>query len=201
MDVDKFYVLIKDDGFVSGCRKFHIEDEGPPPPFPPGRWWLVGAVPVWREKQRLRLVNHELQWQYVVPLADSMTDAIARTYVDVDAVYEAAIGKREREYTPAAAAARAYLAFVGPRPESEVVSDFITGHARAKKQTNLWAAQQIVERADAFEWAVVQLRNVRFDRQADMEAATTHEELAAAVLAWKEFITWLRGVLGLPANP
>ncbi|KQQ89551.1 hypothetical protein ASF77_23455 [Massilia sp. Leaf139] len=163
---------------------------------------MVERVPSFPEPplptSTLHVANNELYWVETAPLDQAKDLAIARTYADVDAVYEAAIGKREPEYAAAEEAARFYLAaLVKPVP----VSDYITGHARSnptgKQQTNEWAARQIVERADAFKWAKLQMRNVRFDRQAEMRAATTPEQLAAAAAAWADFITWLRSTLGL----
>jgi hypothetical protein len=147
-------------------------------------------------------LNHEWdtvtkRWKYVMPLADAKAAAIAKTYPDVDAVYDASIGRRTTEYTRAEEAARAYKAadFTG------LVSDYISGHARSNptgtEQTNGWAAQQIIERADTFHWAELQMRNVRFDRQADMRAAATHDELRMAIAAWDGFIADLRAQLGL----
>jgi len=125
-------------------------------------------------------------------------EAIAKTYPDVDAIYDAAVGRRVTEYARAEEAARAYLAAEVP---PAVVSDYITGHATnnptGQQQTNEWAARQIIERADAFRWAELQMRNVRFARQADMRAAGTPEELEAAVAQWEEFLTWLRLTLSL----
>lgn len=123
--------------------------------------------------------------------------AIAKTYVDVDTIYDLAVGRRTTEYSNAEAAAVAYKAagFTGP------VSDYISGHAASNPtgqvQTNAWAAQQIIERADAFRWAELQMRNVRFARQAAMRAAASDEELAVAVGAWDGFIEFVRSNLGL----
>ena len=137
-------------------------------------------------------------WEEDAPIADLAEVAIAKTYPDVDAIYQQAIGMRATEYARAEEAARAYLA-ADPKPA--VVSGYITGHAEnnptGQVQTCEWAAQQIIERADAFRWAELQMRNVRFARQADMRAATTIAELEAAVQAWEDFLTWLREMLGL----
>lgn len=179
------------------------DDEGPPARFVGGDYRLLLAAPDWSAKPTpttvLRWTDYGSApaWEEVSPLDDLKAEAIARTYPDVDAVYDAAIGRRTSEYERAEEAARAYKAagFTGP------VSDYISGHARSnptgQHQTDEWAAQQIIERADAFRWAELQMRNVRFDRQADMRAATTHDELQTAVAAWDGFISWLRVQLGL----
>ncbi|KQQ86444.1 hypothetical protein [Massilia sp. Leaf139] len=163
---------------------------------------MVERVPSFPEPpwptSTLHVANNELYWVETAPLEQAKELAIARTYVDVDAVYEAAIGRRGTEYTRAEDAARVYLA-ADPKPA--VVSGYITGHAltnpTGQVQSEAWAAQQIVERADAFRWAELQMRNVRFARQADMRAAITPEDLATAVGQWNDFITWLRSTLGL----
>lgn len=175
----------------------------PPPPTIPGYTAHLLTQPLpWSnrpsEAHWLKWREGDLVWELAASLAQLQASAIARTYVDVDAVYAAAVGNRTVEYTKAEAAARAYLtAEVKPSP----ASSFVTGHAlnnpTGQVQSEAWAAQQIVEKADAFSWAVGHMRDVRFARQADMRAATTPEELAAAVASWANFITWLRATLDL----
>lgn len=163
---------------------------------------MVTPVPGWptapTATSELWVSNGELRWVEAGLLDECRAECIAKTYRDVDAVYEAAIGKREPEYVEAESVARAYLA-ADPKPA--IVSDYITAHAANNAtglvQTNDWAAQQIVERADAFRWAKLQMRTMRFTRQRDMRTATTHEALNAAVAQWEGFITWLRSTLGL----
>jgi hypothetical protein len=202
------YALVNDlTDIVEGqSGEFSLDDMGlpvPPPPTLPGyaAHPLTQPLP-WASRPsdayQLKWNGGESVWVEVVPLVDMQASAIAQTYVDVDAVYAAAVGNRTPEYTEAEAAARAYLA-VDPKPA--VVSEFITDHAQDNPtgdvQTNDWAAQQIVEKADVLKWAVRQMRKVRFARQADMRAAATPQELAVAVQAWNDFITWLRSTLRL----
>jgi hypothetical protein len=137
-------------------------------------------------------------WADPVPLDEHRRRAIARTYPDVDAVYDDAIGRRATEYADAEAAARAYMAAeVKPAVVSEYITDHALNNPTGQVQSEAWAAQQIIERADAFRWAQLQMRSVRFARQADMRAAATPEELAVAVREWGDFITWLRATLDL----
>lgn len=139
-----------------------------------------------------------IEWEDSVPLAAHIKAAIDATYPDVDAIYEAAVGRRTTEYTRAEEAAREYVA---AEVKPAIVSSYITGHAErnptGEVQTNEWAAQQIIERADAFRWAELQMRNARFAHQADMRAATSAEELEAVVESWRGFIEWLREILGV----
>ena len=175
-----------------------------PPDVAPGQVAHVMVEPVgqWPEAptptQVLYIANGELYWVETAPLDDAKAAAIAKTYPDVDAIYDVAVGRRVTEYARAEEAARVYLAAaVAPA----VVSDYITGHATnnptGQQQSNEWAARQIIERADAFRWAELQMRNVRFARQADMRAAGTPEELAQAVAEWEGFLSWLRLTLDL----
>jgi predicted nucleotidyltransferase len=140
----------------------------------------------------------EIGWVETLDMAMLIKRAIDQTYTDVDAIYQQAIGMRATEYARAEEAAHAYLA-ADPKPT--VVSGYISGHAEnnptGQVQTHEWAAQQIIERADAFRWAELQMRNVRFARQADMRAATSEIELAMAVATWEDFLVWLREMLGL----
>ena len=201
MLVSRIYGLI-----VGGCvaqSTVRVEvEEGPPPPAPGGGDWrlLPGAID-WDAPPgaRLKWVDFGAMPEWEAPPLDGLREAaIAKTYPDVDAIYDAAVGRRVTEYARAEEAARAYLA---AEVEPDVVSDYITGHAMnnptGEQQTNEWAARQIIERADAFRWAELQMRNVRFARQADMRAAVSPEELATAVGGWEEFLTWLRSTLDL----
>jgi len=205
MDIENWYAGVDGDGFVQQFESAVEEGEGPNLPLlGPFRYCRLPGAPALPPQPaptyRLRWMGFdtEPQWVEVVPLAELQAAAIAKTYPDVDAVYDAAIGRRATEYANAEAAAREYLA-TEVRPT--VVSGYITGHARSnptgQQQTNEWAAYRIIERADSFRWAELQMRNVRFDRQADMRAAIAPEELAAAVREWDGFITWLRATLGL----
>ncbi len=201
MLVSRNYGLIVGGYVTQSTVRVEVE-EGPPPPAPNGGDWRLLPAPIdWGAPPgaRLKWVDFGVMPEWEPPaLAGLQAEAIAKTYVDVDAVYDAAVGRRATEYEQAEAAARAYLAAA---VEPAVVSEYITGHAQnnptGQQQTNAWAARQIIERADAFRWAVLQMRSVRFARQTDMRAATTIEELAAAVTEWEEFLTWLRSTLDL----
>lgn len=201
MLVSRNYALIEGGYVTQSTVRIEVE-VGPPPPAPGGGdWRVLPTQPEWSAPPgaRLRWVNFGAmpQWE-APPLADLQAAAIAKTYPDVDAIYDAAVGRRVTEYARAEEAARAYVA---AEAEPAIVSDYITGHATnnptGQQQTNAWAARQIIERADAFRWAELQMRNVRFARQADMRAAATADELAAAVAGWEEFLTWLRSTLDL----
>lgn len=202
MLVPRNYGLVVDGYIVQSTVRME-EEEGPPPPAPGGGNWLLlpGALD-WSASAagaRLKWLDFGAAPEWEPPaLVDLQAAAIAKTYPDVDAVYDAAVGRRVTEYARAEAAAREYMA-ADVKPT--VVSDYIAGHAAnnptGEQQTNEWAARQIIERADAFRWAELQMRNVRFARQAEMRAATSLEELAAAMAEWEEFLTWLRSILGL----
>lgn len=149
--------------------------------------------------QTLRYRNEWVVWEEDGPISELIEKAVAETYLDVDAIYEDAVGQRVTEYTEAEAEARAYLA-ADPKPD--LVSDYIAGHAinnpTGQLQSPTWAAQQIVERADAFKWARLQMRNVRFLQQNEMRDASTVVELDFAIAKWEDFLRWLREILGLP---
>jgi hypothetical protein len=204
MEVIQHYGLIDEAGAVISCRSVPVDDEGPPPDVFEGKdFRLLPAKPEWGAQpsplHKLRWVDYGIEPEWMLPaLEEAKAAAIARTYPDVDGVYRDAVGNRTTEYANAEAAAREYMA---AEVKPEIVSGYLTGHARSNPtgevQSNEWACQQIIERADAFRWAELQMRNVRFDRQADMRAATTDADLVAAVAAWEGFIVWLRATLGL----
>lgn len=144
------------------------------------------AQPYWR--------NDALVWVEEQRLPDAIADAVARCYADIDAIYAAAIGNRQAEYTDAEADARAFVA-------GGVATENIAGFARANptgtEQSNLWAAEQIIARADAFRAAQVAMRSQRFDTQAAMRACATPAALAQVVYLWNAFILGLRAQLGI----
>lgn len=129
------------------------------------------------------------------PLGPMVAAAIGRTYHDVDAIYTAAVGNRTDEYREAEDAARAYVSAGYTGPVSAYVSDFALDNPTGVAQTNAWSADQIIGRADAFHAAKLLMRSQRFASQAEMRAATTIEELNAAVADWSGFIVSLRAQL------
>lgn len=132
---------------------------------------------------------------YDLPAA--IAAAIAKTYLDVDAVYDDAIGRRGTEYAEAEADARTFIAPGYTGVASAYVSDFALNNPTGVQQTDTWAANQIIARADAFRNAQLSMRSTRFARQKDMRAATTEAGLATAVGAWDGYIATLRVQLGL----
>jgi hypothetical protein len=144
-------------------------------------------------------------WRYVdaeflppsIDLAALRTAALAKTYTDVDAVVRDAIGNRAEEYKDAAAAARAYAAAGYEGEVDEGISSYALFNPTGEAQANQWAAEQIIARADAMDTAKRSMRSKRFEHQAAMRAASTPEELDAAVAAWDAFIVETRASLGI----
>lgn len=167
-----------------------------------GRTWQPLAAPFTRPASPTAIVVYEGGAAVVVetaPLEARKAAAVDQCYDDVDAVYRSAIGQRATVYKRAEEASRAYAAAeVKPSPVSNLIADYARSNPTGVQQTDAWAVQQIIERADAFLWAEDQMRGVMFDRHVDMRAATTAGELAAAVTAWTDFIAWLRATLQLP---
>lgn len=121
--------------------------------------------------------------------------AIAQTYLDVDAVTLAAVGQRGEEYKSAEAAARDFSAagYVG-EPVADV-SSYAQFNPTGEAQSNRWAADQIIARADAFRAAQTAMRCQRFEAQATMRGAQDTAALAVAVSAWESFIASVRAQL------
>jgi len=197
-----YFAGVDSNGAVRMQRRFTVPHDGPNFPNDGLTYHLLEEPILWSAQPRPTCVLHwndgAPEWRETLPLAERVASCVAQTYLDVDAVYETAIGNRTAEYTSAEEAA---IAFLAADPKPIIASDYITGHAlnnpTGQVQSEAWAAQQIIERADAFRWAALQMRNVRFAHQSSMREAATHEELDATVASWNEFITWLRGVLGL----
>lgn len=124
-------------------------------------------------------------------LPNAKSAAIAKTYADVDAIYDIAIGNRAEEYKQAEADARAYMAagYTG------TPTTYVSGWATAKGLTNTQSADAIIARADALMAAKLSLRNQRFTSQASINAATTLIEIDTAIAAWDVFIAATKAAL------
>jgi hypothetical protein len=143
------------------------------------------------------LIDGSVAWVETATLSTMQADAIARCYVDVDAVYEAAIGRRQTEYIKAEAEARAYAAAGYGGDCGSYVTGFADHNPTGIAQSNQWSAMQIIGRADAFAAAELAMRNTRFVSQAAMRSATNPTELSAAISGWSAFIAVIRSQLGI----
>lgn len=142
----------------------------------------------------------ELLLPAVQPSADLAllkASAIEKTYADVDAVILAAVGNRAEEYKDAEAAARAFLASGDGSSVDVTVSSYALYNPTGQVQSNEWAAEQIIQRADAFRAAQKAMRAERFARQAQMRAVAAPAELAVVVEGWEAFIAAVRADLEL----
>lgn len=123
---------------------------------------------------------------------EAVAVAIAKTYVDVDALYAAAVGNRAEEYRQAEAAALAYQA----AGYSGAVSEYVSSWAASNPpMTNAQSADIIIARATALRSAMAAARTQRFASQAAMRAAATRAELDTAVATWNAFVAATRTAL------
>lgn len=141
------------------------------------------------------------QWVETAALADRINAAVARCYPDIDAIYADAVGNRTEEYRDAESDARSFKAAGYVGTVSDYVHDFALHNPTGTAQTDQWAADQIIARADAFASAKLSMRSQRFASQAAMRAAATNADLDSAVSAWNSFIATTRQNLGLPPAP
>jgi hypothetical protein len=137
------------------------------------------------------------RWTYSEPLSVKRNVALSKCYADIDAVVKDAVGERAEEYKEALADAQAFTdsGYTEPAPES--VAKFAQKNPTMQVQTNAWAAQQVIGRANALSDARKRMRDQRFDSQYDMRSASTSDELDNAVAAWDAFILSIRTQLGL----
>lgn len=136
-------------------------------------------------------------WVETAALADIKAAATTKTFADVDAVIWDAVGNRTREYELAEQAARAFAAAGYQGEVSRLVTAYALNNPTMQEQSNEWAAQNIIARASAFDWATEEMRDKRMYYGVRMQSAATHTELAAAVSGWNDFIAGLRAQLGL----
>jgi hypothetical protein len=151
----------------------------------------------WRPYWRISEKTAEQLAAEAASLQADIEAAVRRCYPDVDAVTRDAVGERTEEYRDAEAAARA---FVAAGYEGEVdgdVSSYAQHNPTGAAQTNAWAADGIIARADAFKVAKKTMRSQRFASQAAMRAAATPAQLASAIANWDAFIADTRATLGL----
>lgn len=130
-------------------------------------------------------------------LSDAIAAAVARCYVDTDAVTTDAVGNRIEEYRQAEEDARAFVAAGYQGDTTPYVSSYAQFNPTGKVQTNQWAAESIITNADAYRTAQTEMRAKRFEYQARMRAAATPAQLAADVDVWNKFIADTRSALGV----
>lgn len=147
-----------------------------------------------------------LQWENGAPawietasLDDRKNAAIAKCYTDIDAIYADAVGNRTEEYKDAESDARAFKDAGYTGTVSDYVHDYALNNPTGTAQTDQWAADQIISRANAFAQAKLSMRSQRFSSQAALRAAAVNADVDAAVSDWNNFIDTTRANLGLPA--
>jgi len=129
-----------------------------------------------------------------VPLADKISRAIITTYIDIDAIYKAAVGHRDEEYKLAEQDALAFktAGYSGTCPVS------VSSWKPSSTLTNQQKTDAIIASATAYRAAIPAMRTQRFASQDAMQGATTRAQLDAAVATWNAFIVTTRTSLGLP---
>lgn len=137
-----------------------------------------------------------VRWDYPLALADRIASAITATYADIEAIVNEAVSTRQREYDRTAAQAQAFKdgGYAGTVPA------LVACYAAKKSISGQAAADTILARAATYDQATDDMRITRMARQKDMEAATTHAALDAAVAEWRAFIADTRTTLLLPTT-
>lgn len=195
-----YYIDVMPDGKVRAGLQYDAPDVGPAPDLAEQTIGTLVQVPApvsWSgptETSVLYWKDGAYLWLEEGQMEALIVAAVAKCYTDIDAVYADAIGNRAVEYTDAEIDARAFIAGA---PVTENVSSYAVSNPTGQTQTNQWAAEQIVARADAFKTAQIAMRARRFETQAALRACVTPADLAHAVYLWDQFITGLRTQLDL----
>lgn len=200
------YIMVDADDLCVGYNGMPDPPDftGPPTPPPDGPYSYFLATGKLQltdpaaPTRRLKWNAGSPVWVETTTLSDLITTAVAKCYPDIDAVYADAVGNRTEEYKDAESDARAYKATGYTGTVSDYVHDFAVDNPTGQVQTDQWAADQIIARADAFASAKLSMRSQRFASQAAMRAATTADDLNTVVAAWNNFIATTRQNLGLP---
>lgn len=127
--------------------------------------------------------------------------AIAKTVSDFDNVVRDAIGNRLNIYLECEKAAREYVAAGYTGDVSQLVSAYAMCNPTKQVQTNQWAADAIIARADFLRSKEQALHIQRLASQSEMRHAVYKSHLEAAVNTWNAYVTQMRADLGLPINP
>ncbi len=199
------YAKVLDGGEIEHFR--HI-----PPPAPPLEWEghpgegfmeVTGWPPSPRPDPHSSLFIQDgvCFWKDPRTLEDVLALALEKPYADIDAIVRDAVGGRTKEYEKAEAEARAFAASGYAEPAPRSVAKFAAKNPTMQPQSNTWAAQQVIGRANALAAAQDDMRDQRFESQWNMRAATTLAELDVAVATWNTFIAQLRAQLGLQEIP
>jgi hypothetical protein len=178
----------------------YLDDPVPPPVAIGQRAVLAGFVEndgVWQASWRVEVLLDSEQATAVQAFAEAKAAAIDKAFTDVDRVTRAAIGDRVEEYRQAEEEARAYRLAEYTGEVSLDISSYAEHNSTGAKQTNRWAADGIIARADAFRQAQTTMRAGRFEYQAKMRDARTAADLDKVLAAWNAFIAGVRRALGL----
>lgn len=116
---------------------------------------------------------------------------ISKIDADVDAIYAFAVGNRTTEYQKAEAQARAYRA----TGYEGVVPQAVASWVKATGKSAQWAADDIIETADAWHAAEDTIRDVRLACKEAARNAKTETELTEVRNQWSAFVTQMRAQL------
>ena len=166
----------------------------PQPTHDPVTQYVVESTPI--------LVGDTYQQAWEIKALDSETIAsnlvtnkttlIQRIDSDADVIYSAALGNRATEYQQAEEQAKSYqdAGYTGAVPA------YVQTWATATGKTAQWAADNIVDTAEAWRNAQIAIRGKRLALKEKAKAAMTHVELDAIQAEWAGFVTYIKGVLG-----
>lgn len=178
----------------------YLDDPVPPLVAIGQRAVLAGFVEsdgVWQASWQVEAVPDSEQATAAQAFSVAKAAAIDKAFTDVDHVTRAAIGDRVEEYRQAEEEARAYRLAGYTGEVSLDISAYAEHNSTGAKQTNRWAADGIIARADAFRQAQTTMRAGRFEYQAKMRDARDAAGLDKVLEAWNAFIAGVRQALGL----
>jgi hypothetical protein len=126
--------------------------------------------------------------------------AVAKTVTDFDAIVREVVGQRLNIYLESEAAARDYAAagYTGQVPT--LVAAYAMCNPTGTTQTNQWAADWIIARADFLRSKEQALHVQRLASQSQMRAAIYKSQFDPAVATWNAFVAQTRADLGLPVT-
>jgi hypothetical protein len=131
--------------------------------------------------------------QLAANLTKAQVAATLRIDLEVDKIYQDAVGNRVTEYQLARDQALNYqtAGYTGTVPV------MVQHWAELNTQTTQWATDSILAQAAAWATAQLAIRDHRLTSKAEARLTTDRAALDVVMVLWNGFVTYIRGALGI----
>lgn len=155
---------------------------------------LLNGVEVDLTPEEIQEISERVALQQSLVLPNTKKSLLELVNNDDNSIYSAAIGNKLSEYQIAEIDALTYKTsgYTG------VVAESIQSWADAKNWTAKQAADDILQQAQVWRWAQGVIRRNRLKAKEDIKSAPTKEQADIVYAEWKEFVVYIRNLLGIP---